>query len=234
VATRQIPWLRIFAEGVAIVVSILLAFGIQAWWEERQEREEERRILQALSEDFSETREDLLSNTAGTVESSEQAKELLRIMSEGSANEQAEEVIALLANSFTTWTYEPRLSTYEEIIGSGDLGLVRSDTLRVQMALAVAFVETLLRHRETGASRWYAIEEPYLIGIGAREHLARYRDPGLPAFGGAIDVEAILTPELANILYGRMDLVGDLVYMTDNATRSIDQVLALIEAELQQ
>ncbi len=30
--TRQIPWLRVFAEGVVIVVSVLLAFGIDAWW----------------------------------------------------------------------------------------------------------------------------------------------------------------------------------------------------------
>ncbi len=29
----QIPWLRVFAEGVVIVGSILLAFGLQAWWE---------------------------------------------------------------------------------------------------------------------------------------------------------------------------------------------------------
>jgi len=31
--TRSIPWPRILAEGVAIVLSILLAFGIQAWGE---------------------------------------------------------------------------------------------------------------------------------------------------------------------------------------------------------
>ena len=29
--TRQIPWLRVFVEGVVIVASILLAFGIDAW-----------------------------------------------------------------------------------------------------------------------------------------------------------------------------------------------------------
>ena len=31
--TRQIPWLRAFVEGVVIVGSILLAFGIDACWE---------------------------------------------------------------------------------------------------------------------------------------------------------------------------------------------------------
>ena len=30
--TRSIPWLRVSVEGVVIVGSILLAFGIEAWW----------------------------------------------------------------------------------------------------------------------------------------------------------------------------------------------------------
>ena len=32
---RQVPWLRVFVEGVVIVLSILLAFGIEAWWADR-------------------------------------------------------------------------------------------------------------------------------------------------------------------------------------------------------
>lgn len=37
--SRNIPWARILAEGIAIVTSILLAFGIEAWWSERQNQE---------------------------------------------------------------------------------------------------------------------------------------------------------------------------------------------------
>ncbi len=36
--TRQIRWLRVLVEGVVIVGSILLAFGIQAWWDGRQKQ----------------------------------------------------------------------------------------------------------------------------------------------------------------------------------------------------
>jgi len=36
---RNKPLLRYAAEAAAIVASILLAFTIDAWWEERQERE---------------------------------------------------------------------------------------------------------------------------------------------------------------------------------------------------
>ena len=50
--TRSIPWPRIFAEGFAIVLSILLAFGIQAWWEERQDRAVEQALLTGLVEDL--------------------------------------------------------------------------------------------------------------------------------------------------------------------------------------
>jgi len=36
--SRKIPWKRIAAEGAAVVVSILIAFWIEAWWQERSER----------------------------------------------------------------------------------------------------------------------------------------------------------------------------------------------------
>lgn len=51
--TQEIPWKRISAEGFAIVVSILLAFGIDAWWDERRERAEEQVLLTRLAAEFS-------------------------------------------------------------------------------------------------------------------------------------------------------------------------------------
>ena len=37
---RRINWRLLFAEGLAIVVSILLAFAIDAWWEDRSDRQQ--------------------------------------------------------------------------------------------------------------------------------------------------------------------------------------------------
>lgn len=45
---QGIPWLRVFAEGTAILVSILLAFGIEAWWSGRVEAAEEAVFLSGL------------------------------------------------------------------------------------------------------------------------------------------------------------------------------------------
>ena len=43
----QIPWLRVFVEGVVIVGSIVLAFGLQAWWDGRQDAALEPQVLLA-------------------------------------------------------------------------------------------------------------------------------------------------------------------------------------------
>ena len=49
---RDIPWPRILAEGTAIVVSILLAFGIQAWWDDRNSQVEQHKSLIAVLEEI--------------------------------------------------------------------------------------------------------------------------------------------------------------------------------------
>lgn len=56
---RRINWPRIFAEGVVIIASILLALAADAWWEERQERADERASLELLDRDLSATMEQL-------------------------------------------------------------------------------------------------------------------------------------------------------------------------------
>ena len=50
--TNNVQWKRISAEGAAIVVSILLAFAIEAWWGDYQDRSEEQGILLGLKSEF--------------------------------------------------------------------------------------------------------------------------------------------------------------------------------------
>jgi hypothetical protein len=52
ILSRPIPFLRLVAEGVTIVASILLAFGIDAWWDQRKDSAEEHEVLIGLEADF--------------------------------------------------------------------------------------------------------------------------------------------------------------------------------------
>lgn len=63
---------RILLEGVVIVLSILLAFAIDAGWEERQERRAETEILRALSAEFEAYEQRFIRRSAFYEQTSEQ------------------------------------------------------------------------------------------------------------------------------------------------------------------
>jgi hypothetical protein len=57
--SQNIPWKRISVEAAAIVGSILFAFAIDAWWDQRAESAQERNVLETLlvdMRDFQSTR----------------------------------------------------------------------------------------------------------------------------------------------------------------------------------
>lgn len=53
---NTMPYGRIAAEGVAIVLSILLAFAIDAAWDNHKERQQGRAILSSLAADFADAK----------------------------------------------------------------------------------------------------------------------------------------------------------------------------------
>ncbi len=59
---KYIPWRRTLVEGTAIVLSILLAFWIDAWWNERQQQDEEDILLRSLNVDLQQKQVRLASN----------------------------------------------------------------------------------------------------------------------------------------------------------------------------
>jgi hypothetical protein len=54
--TESTHWNRWFAEAVVIVSSILLAFGIDAWWDRRGEEAAERELLDVICQDVANDR----------------------------------------------------------------------------------------------------------------------------------------------------------------------------------
>ena len=103
---RDIPWLRIAAESIAIVASILLAFSIDAWWESRQERDREVLLLETLLADLKEKRE-FLDRAIGRNEAKlRSATTLLRAATSDSADLDDQDIDQLLVDLL--W-YEPKV-----------------------------------------------------------------------------------------------------------------------------
>ena len=132
-----IPWLRVFVEGVVIVGSILLAFGIDAAWEGRQEREEEHRLLQDLQHDFIATRELLASGVAQHERTKILALEVAEYgVSGGSLSDPAflDDLRGVMQVFVGATATHPKTAALDGALASGQLDLVSNDQLRSVLA----------------------------------------------------------------------------------------------------
>jgi hypothetical protein len=127
--TRNIPWKRTAVEATAIVISILLAFAIDAWWAEKKEREVEHRTLLALRSDFMASNEELDGLLQGLANArinfmrfqSATPAELTKI--------DAELVRPIVTSLVTPASYEPVTATHDALSNDGRLGLISDSEL---------------------------------------------------------------------------------------------------------
>ena len=126
----QIPWARVLAEGAVIVVSILLALGVEAWWAEGQERREEQETLNGLEADFAAN----LTQLEEVIRIHEWARAAVAELQDMPANE----VAALSSDSTGQYvrafraarSFDARDGTLDAVISSGRLGILTDTRLR--------------------------------------------------------------------------------------------------------
>ena len=124
-STKQIPWPRVIAEGAVIVVSILLAFGIDAWWEGKQERTEEGRYITALLDEAHAAADELEIDRQARDGRLAALDSLQVYFVSGRGRPDA----------FTSWVNEsaslanffPPTAAYDDLVSSGGLQLLRKD-----------------------------------------------------------------------------------------------------------
>jgi hypothetical protein len=159
------PWLRIIVEGVVIVGSILLAFGIDAWWDGEQDRRAASEYVVRLTSDL---QEDISRWQEQSVNNARKQESLARVLEWVRADDQTLESGARLLDDFTTSTHlaygevaiQSQRSTFDELISTG--GLRSLSPLLRELLLnyyrQTEFRGALLSARETGyASRIFDI-----------------------------------------------------------------------------
>jgi hypothetical protein len=122
---------RLMAEGTAIVVSVLLAFAIQAWWEQRRERAEEVRLLIAVLDEMRSNLSALEGNRAfhlAVLSADNTALRLAGLDPRSLTVEYADSLIADLSwwNGSTSWA----TGAVSALTSSGRLSAIRDEPLR--------------------------------------------------------------------------------------------------------
>lgn len=134
-AREHTSLLRLMGEALAIVLSILLAFAIDAWWQERAEYREETSALRALRDEFEANREVLARFIAFHSDLQSSALAVLQLAADPAAEIAAEEVDRIIVD--VTWwgslvSFES--AALDAVILGAKLDLLNNEALRRMLA----------------------------------------------------------------------------------------------------
>ncbi len=132
--TQIIQWKRLLVEGAAIVASILLAFAIDAWWDNRHERIEEHRVLESLRVEYQSNAERIPWFVESHQKSADYAQEILSAMRAVKSDEllrlPAVKIARVLGHNSTTL----RSGALDSTLQSGDLRYITNPTIRERLS----------------------------------------------------------------------------------------------------
>jgi hypothetical protein len=131
---RRTPWPEKIGEGVVIVASILLAFGIQAWWDDRREAEEERRMLTALlleSQGNAEWLSEMVSYYQAGIAAADAIQEAA---GQTVSTISSDSVDALLATLTGTFTPPLERGALDAVLVGGRIDVIADEDLRRRVA----------------------------------------------------------------------------------------------------
>lgn len=222
---RKITWLRFAGESFVIIASILLAFAIEAGWQNRLETRAQHLQLVALYEDFRENLAELEDREA-TVQSVVQDQlQLLALLRSAPAGVELHVPDSLVGALRSVGTIDPVQGTLDALIGSGRLDQVSNPSLRAALTDWPRLVSDV-RTDQLEALQYMMRELiPYLATQGDYSQVFDTR-------GATNGVSMRPTPALLTMIAGKnvMDqwIVSDIAPLVE-VTRSIHN---LLEAEL--
>jgi len=244
---RNVEWPRLFAEGAAIVVSILLAFWIQAWWDERQERDDVRSMLLAVLEDFEESKENIESfrNFASAREAS--TLRLLEIAYDPSIEPDQAIIDGLLSDLNGFWTVVPIVTgSLDTLALSGNLGLVNSEELRRELGSLRSGIEQYQFVITTDYEFWWQVWLPFMRQRGYLPQVWRanrtspesvwYGRPEFPITPteSMAHSQLLADKEFQNILFEAWRLQSWFIGSLDSADELLDTIISLLQQELEE
>ena len=183
---------KALGQSCVIIASVLIAFGIDAWWEDRQERESELWLIERLHADFIQMRTNLdvamaehhKSHSAGSqlFESSEIGKPLPRSL-------EMDEMVGRVFLSW--WTFNPGSGSVAVFLNSDASRIVRNRSLADQLVRWPSLMEDLQENQEMlikgKEERW----QPYLA---SRTDVGPYLSAWLTSMSYARSIDTRLDP----------------------------------------
>ena len=242
VKSREIPWPRILAEGTAIVLSILLAFAIDAWWEERRDAAAQRAQLQSLLGEFKEARSQLELQVRGLENSLSGTIRILELMGPAATDEALQETRAALRDSLDIGVFTPQQRTLQDVLASrGKIAFGSADmwamlqywpTIMSDLKIDSRHLENNREENFVDALIRLGIPMSALIHIQVGESQDEFQ-LYLPASDFEVDLSALLRdPGVETVFTMRAIRSQLLIENHENALRIADEIVGQLEEAL--
>jgi len=217
-------------EGLVVVVSILIAFSLDAWWDVWSDRRDESEILGSLATEFAENRDRLsqdIEDVRGYVGA---AQRLLSALEDPAVVLSTDSAGAYLWRTMSWRTTNFRTATLDAVVGGGRLELIRDDSLRVALA---GWPSRLADSAEEEVFEWREITERYRPLVGRYVAIPSLEGEASPPAPSAAQVERLLpTTEFRSALAMRLDV--SIVALNDKqrTLQELERILGLLSTRL--
>lgn len=128
---REQNWSTVVVEVLIVVIGIFVGLQVDDWNDDRKERAAEQRYLERLAVEIAENRD----GAASRAESHENRARILEALFHYASDSRAEppdmeDVSRALCRWHILPSFRLRTGTYDELVATGNLGLIRSEQLR--------------------------------------------------------------------------------------------------------
>jgi hypothetical protein len=225
--THIIPWNRIAVEATAIVGSILLAFAIDAWWEDRQIQIEEQQVLLGLTDEFVANHDVLSRDLANHLKNLQSLEDILLLIEGGPSNDAKSIAMAALSEMQGPKTTDLGNGTLNALLNSGRLEILESRKLRTQLTAWEGVIDEVLDDQNNNAKMVFEIYVPYFVS----ENYSRY------AIRRSSEESAVITrilgdPKFHHLVEIRIGYKKHLTGELKNAIAAAEGILAEIELSI--
>jgi len=226
-------------EGTAIVVSILLAFAIDAWWEERALRIEEQQVLQGLRSEFHSIRDVLSGHLSEHLQNVQALEDFLDATGDSGVEEAGPIVDAALLVLLTPMTSDLGSGTLDALLSSGRIEILTNRTLRAKLAGWEGIIGEVWDDQALNVKAVYEIHIPYFLtenipaGAAMHQWYDEWPMPLRPPSDDPDMVSRLLRDEklraLVDIRYGYKRHTTD---EFDTAIAAVNAILAEIDSSI--
>lgn len=144
---------RLLLEGLVVIASILIAFAIDAWWDERHEARARQAILGALRSDASAAQAEAARVRPGLVTGLERTAAFLALADQTPREaSEAQQIDQLATGLFLSPSFDAPLGSFQALLSAGDLSYVDNPELLRLVTGLLAQVANLEREQQVLAA----------------------------------------------------------------------------------